>query len=259
MEGEETDVNEYPWQVGMTVKGQSSVFCGGSLISNRWIMTAAHCTVHKGEPLDAKIMEALLGEHDTKSRDETTAVRMGISLIRTHPNYNQGTKWNNDVALLKLESSIDFAAHPHIRPICLPVDDSNDFHDLRATVSGWGTTEEGASATTNKLRDVEVKVLTNSACVDEYKYASSKITDLMLCAISDAGGDSCQGDSGGPLVSAGTGDGFTPGQNFELLGVVSWGKGCARSNYPGVYARVSKQLGWIAETTAEGWSTCPRV
>ena len=254
-------MNEYPWQVGMVWHGFSkSVFCGGSLISSRWIITAAHCTIIKGEALDPSRMDALLGEHDTKSKDETAAIIMGISLIRSHPNYNQGTKWNNDVALLKMKSNIDFAAFPHIRPICLPEDDSNDFREYIATVSGWGVLKKGELATTNKLRKVELKVQTNSACANEYKYNSSRITDLMLCAIADGGGkDSCQGDSGGPLVSAGTGDGFTPGQNFELLGVVSWGEGCGNASYPGVYTRVSKQLEWIADTTAEGWSSCPRV
>ena len=65
--------------------------------------------------------------------------------------------------------------------------------------------------------------------------------------------------SGGPLVSYGEGDGFTPGQNYELIGVVSWGVGCADPDYPGVYTRVSRQLGWIAGTTADGWSTCTRL
>ena len=65
-------------------------------------------------------------------------------------------------------------------------------------------------------------------------------------------------DEGGPLVSSGSGDGVTAGQNYELIGVVSWGSGCADANYPGVYARVTKQLAWLASTTTSGWSTCPR-
>jgi len=104
-----------------------------------------------------------------------------------------------------------------------------------------------------------VKVLKNSECKNDYGYSSNDITDQMLCANVEGGGkDSCQNDSGGPLVTAGTGDGVTPGGNYELIGVVSWGTGCALANYPGVYARVTKQLEWIYDTTHQGWSTCPR-
>ena len=97
----------------------------------------------------------------------------------------------------------------------------------------------------------------------------------MLCANVRGGGkDACQGDSGivstdivknktsclsgGPLITSGVHDGVTPGQNYELIGVVSWGIGCASPNYPGVYARVSKQLGWISSITGSTWNTCPR-
>eukprot|EP00092_Neocalanus_flemingeri_P020759 GFUD01022494.1.p1 GENE.GFUD01022494.1~~GFUD01022494.1.p1 ORF type:complete len:390 (-),score=71.07 GFUD01022494.1:203-1333(-) len=254
--GTETELNKYPWQVGLVIEGQKNVFCGGSLVSNRWILTAAHCTPKK--QVTVENLQAVMGEHDTKSTTETEAVRKGISMIVIHPQYNEGTKWNNDFSLLKMESTIDFAKYSHIRPICLPVDNTNDYHDLTATVAGWGTTESGGS-TSNKLREVDVMVLSNNDCRDNYKYKESKVTDVMLCANTEGGGkDSCQGDSGGPLISSGYGDGFTPGENFELIGVVSWGNGCADADFPGVYARVSTQLEWIASTTADGWSTCPR-
>ena len=87
------------------------------------------------------------------------------------------------------------------------------------------------------LREVDVEVISNSQCKNAY---GSSISARMLCAIT-AGGkggkDACQGDSGGPLVSSGTGDGVTAGQNYDLVGVVSWGAGCADKDYPGVYAR----------------------
>lgn len=184
-------MNEYAWQVGIVSKGSSSVWCGASLISNRWILTAAHCT--KGE--SAKGIQALLGEHDYKSTSETTMVRMTISLIKNHPDYDHSTT-NYDFSLLKMKKTVDFSKYPHIRPICLPVDDSKDYSDFTATVSGWGTLSSGGSVT-NKLREVDVKVLTNTECKNDFSYPSSWITGQMLCANVNGGGkDACQGDSG---------------------------------------------------------------
>jgi len=251
--GTKTEVNEYPWQVGIVSKGSSSVWCGASLISNRWILTAAHCT--KGE--SASGIQALLGEHDYSTTSETTMVRMAISKIINHPDYQHSTT-NDDFSLLKMKKTIDFSKYAHIRPICIPTDASKDYTDFTATVSGWGTLSSGGS-TSNQLREVDVKVLSNAKCKNNYNYPSSWITSQMLCANVNGGGkDACQGDSGGPLVSSGSGDGVTAGQNYELIGVVSWGSGCADANYPGVYARVTKQLAWLAATTTSGWSTCPR-
>ena len=193
----------------------------------------------------------------------------------THPDYRKGTRHNYDFALVKLATSVDFVQYRNIRPICLPEDTSKDFVGEYATVSGWGNVEEGGE-NSNVLQEVEVKVISDESCKNDYKYRKSAITDQMVCANKEGGGqDSCQNDSGilafaiiyplisspigGPLVSAGSGDGFTPGQNYELVGVVSWGQGCARADYPGVYARVSKQLTWIAGVTAQGWTTCPRA
>ena len=185
----QTEVNEYPWQVGIITKGTSRPWCGGSLISNRWVLTAAHCT--RGE--QAKNIQALLGEHDYNSNSETTAIKMAISLIKDHNKYNHA-KTNYDFSLLKLKKNIDFTKYPHIRPICLPVDDSKDYNDFMATVSGWGTLSSGGSSP-NKLREVTVKVLTNAECKNAY--GSSSITDQMLCANVNGGGkDACQGDSG---------------------------------------------------------------
>ena len=199
-----------------------------------------------------------MGEHDVDLLDETETISIGILHWNIHPQYNQGTKWNNDFSLLKMETTVDFAGYPNIRPICLPVDNSNDFNDYTGTVSGWGTLKSGSKKLAKKLLKAEVEVLTNTECVSDYKYKTSKITENMLCAFAP-GKDSCQGDSGGPLVSAGPGNGFTPGENFELIGVVSWGAGCAKAGYPGVYSRVSSQLQWISSTTASDWRTCPRL
>lgn len=246
--GVETEVNEYPWQVGVVTKGRTFVWCGATVISDRWILTAAHCTDGK----TASQIQVLLGEHNYNTASETTSLRMDISQIKEHGSYNDRTT-DYDFSLLKTTSTLDFAAYPNIRPACLPLAGSSEtYTDWMATVTGWGTLASDGD-TSNKLREVDVKVISNSACKSAY---GSSITSRMLCA-SAAGGkggkDACQGDSGGPLISS-----QTPGENYELIGVVSWGAGCADKDFPGVYARVTKELSWITTTTASGWNTCPR-
>ena len=148
-----TEVNEYPWQAGIVNKRGKSVWCGGTLISDLWIMTAAHCT--KGE--SASGIQVLLGEHNYNDNSETQMLRMDIASIVDHPDYNHRTT-NYDFSLLKMTQAVDFAAYPHIRPACLPADDSNDYNNFVATVTGWGTTSSGG-ATSNKLREVDVEDL----------------------------------------------------------------------------------------------------
>ena len=122
-------------------------------------------------------------------------VRMSISQIKNHPDYNHAMT-NYDFSLLKMKKTVDFTKYPHIRPICLPVDANNNYNDFVATVTGWGTLSSGGS-TSNKLREVDVKVLTNTECKKDYKYPSNSITGQMLCANVNGGGkDACQGDSG---------------------------------------------------------------
>jgi len=259
--GEVTEVNEYPWQVGIVYKNDNRVFCGGSLISNRWILSAAHCICSN----HAKHYQVLLGEHDYESSSETTEVRMDIIQIIEHGSYSPRTK-DYDFTLLKMRfrrgGKFNFAAYPHIRPICLPEDNSKDYNDFVATVTGWGDLFFDHGFGSNTLREVDVKVLTNNECKNNLGYFTEEITDQMLCA-GEAGGnggkDACQDDSGGPLVTSGTGDGVTPGQNYELIGVVSFGEECALADFPGVYARVTSVLSWIKTNGDVLGNTCPRT
>ena len=117
--------------------------------------------------------------------------RMNVMKIENHPDYNSATT-NNDFALLKLKKAVDFCAHPHIRPICLPTDTSENFGGVEAIVTGWGTTSSGGSLSSSML-EVTVKVLTNSQCKNDYSYPSSMITSKMMCANVEGGGkDACQ-------------------------------------------------------------------
>jgi len=239
--GEETLENEYPWQVGVL----SDYLCGGTLISDQWVLTAAHCTVGQ----TASDFTVRLGYHDLYNAPGTGSIAADVCQIINHPDYNVAASTDYDFALLKLNTTINFNNYPTIRPACLPSDPTEDFAGNTATVSGWGTLSSGGSSP-QKLQSVEVDVITNAECTTSPNlYDDHRITDSMLCAARD-GKDSCQGDSGGPLVTQDS-DG-----NYVLIGVVSWGIGCALDGYPGVYGRVTHVMDWISANTAEGWNTC---
>jgi len=230
--GQPTEVNEWPWQAALML-GSNGPFCGGSLIADRYVLTAAHCT----EGQRASDLTVRLGEHQINSNSESQIVTRRVSKIIEHENYQGGSEIN-DIALLKLSSPVQFRSE--IWPVCLPPQ-TPLYTGKVATVTGWGTTSSGGSAS-NVLREVDVEVKSNTQC--QSSYGSSSIRDTMLCAGS-RGKDSCQGDSGGPLVFK---DG---GNNYDQIGVVSWGYGCANPSYPGVYTRVSKYLTWIKDNTKD--------
>ncbi|XP_050689631.1 trypsin alpha-3-like [Eriocheir sinensis] len=231
--GQVTGVNEYPWMAGLFYFNQQQ-FCGGSLINDRYVLTAAHCTVD----FRAAEITVRLAEHDLRTNSESTVITRSVAQIINHPNYQAGTE-RNDIALLKLSSPVDVSST--VMPVCMPPP-LPKYGGKRATVTGWGTLSSGGSSS-NVLREVEVNVLSNNACLESY--GSGNIISSMICA-SDAGRDSCQGDSGGPLVFK------DAGNNYDQIGVVSWGIGCAQAEYPGVYTRVNSYLDWIRSNTEDG-------
>nr|AAK48894.1 CUB-serine protease [Panulirus argus] len=234
--GQETEVNEYPWQV-LLVTRDMYVICGGSIISSQWVLTAAHC-VDGGN-----IGYVLVGDHNFASTDDTTTSRLvEVVQIISHPDYDSSTV-DNDMALLRLGEALEFTRE--VAPVCLPSNPTEDYAGVTATVTGWGATTEGGSMSVT-LQEVDVPVLTTAACSSWY----SSLTANMMCAgFSNEGKDSCQGDSGGPMVYSAT-------SNYEQIGVVSWGRGCARPGFPGVYARVTEYLEWIAANTGNSGITC---
>merc|ERR1711971_1423950 len=233
--GQETEQHEYPWQVGLVSRNGRSPWCGGTLISSTHVLTAAHCTQS-----DASSIAVILGEHNIADSDFN---RVNVAEIINHPEYNSGTT-DNDYAILRLASPVTFTNE--VSPACLPADLSNTFAGVLATVTGWGTLSSGGSQPT-VLQEVDVTVTTNTACKNAY--GSSMIPANMICA-ADSGKDSCQGDSGGPMIAPENG-------RQALIGVVSWGYGCAMEAYPGVYARVTEKMDWIVANTAGTFSsTC---
>jgi trypsin len=222
---------EFPWQASVRRKSSNAHFCGGSIINARWIVTAAHCM--EGET--PGIVSVVVGEH---SRSSTSTVRqtLDVASIISHEAYNRRT-FVNDISLIQLSTDIAFSAD--VQPICAP--DPDDLYTYRKSqCSGWGTTSSGGSCCPDILRYVTLNITTNAYC--DGVYTRDTISADMICATDNTGSnqrDSCQGDSGGPL-SVNDSNGI-----FSLVGIVSWGIGCA-SGYPGVYARAGYQAAWVS-------------
>ncbi len=227
--GQDADPGEYPWQVRVMPGGS---LCGGSLIDEEWVLTAAHCVPNLA-PEDVSV---ILGDHLLFAGDSSEQT-ISVSEIHMHPDYSEATS-DSDIALLKLSSPATIIAD-QVETISLHQATSIANGEI-GTVTGWGSTSEGGNVS-NTLQEVNVPIVSNATCNESY----GSITTNMICAgYAEGGKDSCQGDSGGPLmVSDGIG-------GLELVGVVSFGSGCARPNFYGVYTRVSSFLSWIDSTTS---------
>jgi len=235
--GSNTEVNEYPWMALLILRGQQ--WCGGSLISSKWVLSASHC-LRKSTDYYKKNLKIRLGEHDLNIIDETMITKdFDIDLIVNAPNYNIPYFASNDIALIRLTSNADTSIYT---PICLPTH-LQDFTGQTSTVAGWGRTTEGGTSA-NILQELEgLPIIPDSQCKSNFATVGMEVSPDMVCAGGEEGKDSCGGDSGGPLmVHVGNSSRFT------LAGVVSWGAGCARKDFPGVYAEVSKFIPWIEDT-----------
>ncbi|XP_052869744.1 trypsin 3A1-like [Anopheles cruzii] len=224
-------------------------FCGASIVSERWLLTAGHCVcsgvnkVLRPNQIRAVLglyrMSEFGGNHIDPVDESRSAYEVGVGAIVPHPGY-ACSKPTNDIALLEVTERIRFT--PTVRPVCLSSgsDSSARVDGVTATVAGWGWQQENRNLgdKADTLQRAVVDVFRNEECEGMYRRGnrSRTIARTQLCAGKGIGGvDACWADSGGPLVTS----------NNVLIGIVSTGIGCARPGFPGIYTRVSEYAGWI--------------
>ncbi|XP_008070348.1 kallikrein-14 [Carlito syrichta] len=214
--------NSQPWQAALMAGPWRHFLCGGALLSDQWVITAAHCA--------RPILRVYLGKHNLR-RWEATQQLLRVTRQVTHPYYNSRTH-DNDLMLLRLEKPVTLGRA--VRPISLPKDCPSP--GTPCIASGWGTISSPIARYPHSLQCVNINITPDQVCRRAYPGA---ITPGMVCAgVPQGGKDSCQGDSGGPLVCRG-----------ELQGLVSWGmERCALPGYPGVYTNLCKYQDWIKQT-----------
>ncbi|XP_066477386.1 enteropeptidase [Tiliqua scincoides] len=227
--GYDAQEGAWPWLVSLHFN--SRAVCGASLVSNEWLVSAAHCVY--GRNLKPSQWKAVLGLHSQLNLSSPQTVIQEIDQIIINPHYNKRTK-DSDVALLHLQFQVNYT--DYIQPICLPEKNKQFLPGTNCSIAGWGrTTNQGSVA--NILQEAEVPLITREKCQQEMP--EYNITENTLCAGYDQGGiDSCQGDSGGPLMCQ-------KNEKWFLVGVTSFGRECALPHSPGVYVNVSRFVAWI--------------
>uniref|UniRef100_A0A3Q2DG04 Peptidase S1 domain-containing protein n=1 Tax=Cyprinodon variegatus TaxID=28743 RepID=A0A3Q2DG04_CYPVA len=214
---------EWPWIGSLQYQRQHR--CGTTLIHSKWLLSAAHC--FNGPTNWAVSLGSVL-------RSGSGALVIPIQRVIIHPAFNKNNM-DHDVALLELTEPAP--ASYTIQPACLPSPVHQFHEDSECYITGWGSMKEGGSLT-NLLQKAAVNIIKQKDCQQAY---GNVLTPNMMCAgLMEGGRDSCLGDSGGPLTCR-----HHSGQWF-IAGVTSWGHGCGRSGFPGVYTRVTSVRKWIS-------------
>ena len=256
--GGPADVDEWPWSVALIFKPVRTTsftppgslglhFCGGTLISQTLVVTAAHCVINK----ETERIKIKVGEYDFGKDNETLSALYDVNNVMMHKGFVQET-FENDIAILRISQKVEL--NRSVQPICLPFENRKNNKEPRqlhsettAVVIGWGTTFFGGPKS-SVLREVDIRIEDSTRCARAYSDFNpndntNTILPTMLCA-GENGKDSCQGDSGGPLNCQ-----HKDNNRWELCGITSFGFQCS-SALPGVYTKVDEYLDWIEEVTS---------
>ncbi|XP_035025933.2 vitamin K-dependent protein C [Hippoglossus stenolepis] len=240
--GEVGKKGESPWQV-LLMNARGDFHCGGVLIDQSWVLTAAHCLENNLK------FRVRLGDYE-RLRDEGTEMMLKVIETFKHPNYNSRTV-DNDIALLRLETPAQFSNY--IIPVCLPGQDLAErvlhLNGTTTVVTGWGKENLDSTQFSSALNVIKVPLVSHSICSQQMSY---DISDNVLCAgILGQNKDACEGDSGGPMVTLYR-------DTWFLIGLVSWGEGCGREDKLGIYTKVSNYNEWINRVREEWDSRLPQ-
>uniref|UniRef100_A0A8D0BPR4 Prothrombin n=1 Tax=Salvator merianae TaxID=96440 RepID=A0A8D0BPR4_SALMN len=251
VKGKAAERGSAPWQVMIFRKSPQELVCGASLISSRWVLTAAHCIFYPpwDKNFTADDILVRIGKYERKKYERNIEKIVKLDKIIIHPKYNWKENLDRDIALLRLESEVSFT--DYIRPVCLPTKDvvkSLLLSGYKGRVTGWGNLYEtwsGGSALPNELQQINLPIVAVDTCKKSTKI---KVTDNMFCAgyspEESQRGDACEGDSGGPFVMKNPDD-----NRWYQIGIVSWGEGCDRDGKYGFYTHLFRLKKWLQKTT----------
>jgi len=251
--GKIAEAGTLPWQLSIRdERSDHKHFCGATLISRCWAVSAGHCfpVINSATLRKYKLRAGdFFNDDDNEANDDffsriESQQDLKIERIYRHELYVNSPTDRNDIALIKLKDCVDY--DNHVKPVCLPTTNEEIYYRKTCSASGWGATEWGQlpSQYPKCLRIGDVTIKKPSECSETFK-TRSYLRKIMMCASGDSSEqsvDACQGDSGGPLICH-------LGANATLVGVVSWGIGCGDLQYPGVYTRVAPFLKWIFSKT----------
>ena len=236
--GQPVERNTYPWMVALTYNVNADLvqrqFCGGTVIADQWVLTAAHCLFDRnGDTVSADAFKVAINAANLNDED---VPELTVANLFIHPSYiHNSENPHSDIALIELAQSSG------ITPVTLSTKPTDVLIGLQATTIGWGAVDNSDAANPLFpvwLHSVDVPIVSLEVCNSPESYAGNILPNQLCAGLAEGGRDSCVGDSGGPLIA--TYEGVV-----QQVGVVSFGFGCALPNFYGIYTDVPYFIGWI--------------